>query len=174
MNVFNILTWIPSNERNIASTINTSHDLLTNRAYCDNITAALAKRNGTPVIFEILEDDRQFTAEDIKHLKRLKDNGIEFALDDFRISKAGDWDRLKTLKDVVSYVKLDGSDSLRPYCNMGDVGMNELKKQLQSIFSVAGNDKHIIGEWVQNGDEAEKLFDIGVHAIQGQNFTPNR
>lgn len=170
VNLFNILSWVPSQAGDTACTVNLNHDTLTSPEICKKITEAMAKRDGPQIVIEILEDDRLFTAEELKSLSAMKNSGIQFALDDFRFSHASDWQRLDGLKDIVSYVKLDGKDSVRPYLDNKAADINTLFQRVAQIHNQVGADKKIIAEWVQTPDEAHKLFNKGVYAVQGHNL----
>lgn len=170
VNVFNILSWIPDDVKNTAATINLSHDLLINQKLMNQIVALMDKRKGPPVIFEILEDARQFTAPQIAYLKSLKDKGLCFALDDFRVSHPSDWQRLASLKDVLTYVKLDGEDSVRPFLDGESGELVAFAENIKAIQSTCGTSKRIIAEWVQNREEADICYASGVYAIQGHDI----
>lgn len=167
VNIFNILSWIPDDAENIAATINVSHDLLTNHALMDEVVNVMQHRKGPPIIFEILEDDRQFTGEEITYLESLTKQGFCFALDDFRVNTPSDWQRLSDLKNVISYIKLDGQDSVRPYLDNPNGGFAGIARNITAIKNICGLPKKIIAEWVKTRDEADILFSLGVHAIQG-------
>ncbi|MCS5596698.1 MAG: EAL domain-containing protein [Alphaproteobacteria bacterium] len=170
VNVFNILSWMPNDQNNVTASINIGHDLLTKPYLMDKILNVVSTRSGPSIIFEILEDDRQFTNDEIEYLKTLKDKGMTFALDDLRINYPSDWQRLESLKDIVSYVKLDGEASIRPYINQDSDGLLEIEENIREIKTLCGADCKIIAEWVQTPEEAEKLFEIGAHAIQGHDI----
>lgn len=170
VNLFNVLSWVPSTITPSACTVNMNHDTLTDPQILQNIADAMKHRDGPPIILEILEDDRCFTEGEITNLKELADQGISFALDDFRVSHDGDWKRLSGLKDIISYVKLDGPDSVRPFVDNGENGLKDMFQHIGQIHNLVGDDKKIICEWVQTQDEAEKLYDRGVHAVQGHNL----
>lgn len=170
MNIFNILTWLPDVKAQIAATINVSHDILTNSEACELIMSGITQRQNKNVIFEILEDYRQFNTDDLEKLNALKSTGLSFALDDFRVSVPSDWKRLKSLNQIIDFVKLDGEISVRPFLTSDKDDLKALKQHIEHVHNVAGSDKLIICEWVQNMCEAEKLFDLGVHAIQGHDL----
>jgi EAL domain-containing protein (putative c-di-GMP-specific phosphodiesterase class I) len=172
LNVFNILSWLPKDTNNIHSTINLSHDTLCNRDLCERFLNAVQHEQAPSIIVEILEDDKQFNAEQINYLYSLKKRGVAFAMDDFRISMAGDWSRLQSLKskDILSYIKLDGKESVRPYLDQGKSGLEALRQEILKIKNHAGSSPKIVAEWVNNSTEIDKLVSVGVDAVQGANL----
>lgn len=167
VNFFNILSWLPTDAKAHPCSINMTHDSLTTPDICEKIIAANSARNGPQIIIEILEDERIFTQNELQMLQKMKQSGIIFALDDFRVSMDSDWQRLKGLEGIVSYVKLDGKDSVRPFLDNDGANISALFNHISKIQNLVGADKKIVAEWVETPQEAHKLFDGGVHAVQG-------
>lgn len=167
VNFFNILAWLPCDPDGQPCSVNMSHDSLISEEICAQITAANSRRAGPQIIIEILEDDRTFSAQELQRLQNMKDNGIIFALDDFRVNYPSDWQRLKGLEKIVSYVKLDGKDSVRPFLDNDGAKISALFNHITDIQNLVGTDKKIIAEWVETPQEARQLFAGGVHAVQG-------
>tara|TARA_R110002126_G_scaffold13118_7_gene57209 strand:+ start:101243 stop:102052 length:810 start_codon:yes stop_codon:yes gene_type:complete len=167
VNFFNILSWLPCDENAQPFSINLTHDSLITPEICEKIIEANNRRDGPQLIIEILEDERLFTSNELQMLQKMKQSGIAFALDDFRVSIDSDWERLKSLEHIVSYVKLDGKDSVRPFLDNGGANITALFNHIADIQDLVGSDKKVIAEWVQTPQEAHKLFDGGVHAVQG-------
>jgi EAL domain-containing protein (putative c-di-GMP-specific phosphodiesterase class I) len=172
LNIFNILSWLPKDDENIHSTINFSHDTLCRKGLCERFLNVVQHEQAPSIIVEILENEKQFKAEQIDYLYSLKKRGVVFAMDDFRISMASDWARLQSLesKGILSYIKLDGKDSVRPYLDQGKSGLEALRQEILKIKNHAGSNPKIVAEWVNNSTEIDKLVSIGVDAVQGANL----
>tara|TARA_R110002124_G_scaffold149220_1_gene315166 strand:- start:331352 stop:332266 length:915 start_codon:yes stop_codon:yes gene_type:complete len=172
LNIFNILSWLPQDTQRIHSTINLSHDTLCDSELCEQLFSVLQHKEAPSLIIEILEDDKQFNAQQIAYLSDLRKRGTIFAMDDFRINIQSDWARLQSLKsqDILSYIKLDGKQSVRPYLDQGKPGLEALRAEIIKIKSHAGCAPQIIAEWVNNEQEIDQLVSIGVDAVQGTNL----
>ena len=172
LNIFNILSWLAKDDKNIHSTINLSHDTLCRKDLCERFLDIVQHEQAPSIIVEILENEKQFNAEQIDYLYSLKKRGIVFAMDDFRISVASDWARLQSLerKGILSYIKLDGKDSVRSYLDQGKNGLEALRQEILKIKNHAGSSPKIVAEWVNNSTEIDKLVSIGVDAVQGTNL----
>jgi EAL domain-containing protein (putative c-di-GMP-specific phosphodiesterase class I) len=150
-----------------AISVNIAPESLLDPLFCEAAIAIMDryKRHPSGLVFEILEHDVD-PARNTDHLRALRDSGLQFALDDFGARHEQDIElrshfrRLQLFRPYVTNVKLDG----------GFIGGNSDSdlKDLIIVLKQAGPGTAIIAEHVSDFNHAQKLFDLGFDAVQGQ------
>ncbi len=100
------------------------------------------------VVLEILEDVMT-DDEIVHHVRRLRDLGYRFALDDFEHR-----DEAERILPYVDYVKLD----------VMALGLEGLRQQIEKLGGFRGT---VIAEKVETKDEQEACAELGCHLFQG-------
>lgn len=119
-------------------------------------------------MFEILEHDVD-PDTDISLVRDLKDQGYIFALDDFSGGQSHD-NRLAAFGDIVEYIKLDGK-LVRGKIDGTPDEVDAFDRVIAKITDAAPHAK-LIAEHVHDRTEADLLFRMGVHAVQGRDLNP--
>lgn len=139
--------------------INILPSSLESREFWDLLDKHPAAHGPESIILEILEHETQFT---VNHdlMERARNAGYTFALDDFSPTE-NDWKRLQAFAPYLNYIKLDGAFVRRGL--KGDIAF----KQAVNILRNAHPDCALIAEHVETRDEADRLFAMGIAAVQG-------
>jgi EAL domain-containing protein (putative c-di-GMP-specific phosphodiesterase class I) len=115
------------------------------------------------IIFELTETAAFYNLDEVRHfVKRIKDLGCRFALDDFGAGFSSFY-YLKRFE--VDYLKIDGS-FIRDLAT--DVGSRLFVKALNEV--ARGLNKQVIAEWVESPEVVKLLIEMGTQFGQGYLF----
>lgn len=149
--------------------VNVFPSCVANQEFWDRLESSVGAHDCHNIIFEILEHEQVYRV-DHGLMRTALDKGYRFALDDFE-GTVDDHKRLQDFAPYLSFVKLDGK--------LVRDGMKDETALKQTISMLKTNypDLKIIAEFVRNNREADKLYNMGVSAVQGmslqKNFSPS-
>lgn len=145
--------------------VNLSRVSISNQDWVDRFMKLLASSAAQPsqLVFEITETAALSEIDvTLNFIRRLKDMGSRFALDDF----GAGFSSFYYLKQFdVDYLKIDGS-FVRDLAS--DTGSRLFVKALNDVAQ--GLKKQVIAEWVETPEVREILIQIGAHYGQGYLF----
>lgn len=156
------LTYNLKHQINDKIAINLSARSFCSRPVINRIINEFAARNipGEMVIFEITETAALPNIEQAKaHILLLKKMGCSIALDDFGVG----YSSFHSLRELpLDYIKIDGSF-------VRDILDNEKNRYfVQALSTIAADMGYLtIAEYVESGELAELLRDLGIDFIQG-------
>ncbi len=115
------------------------------------------------IIFELTETAAFYNLEEVRHfVKRIKDLGCRFALDDFGVG----FSSFYYIKELdFDYLKLDGSFIANLPRNPNDQVFVRAMVEISRVFGLS-----VIAEWVEDQETAEMLREFKVSYGQGYYF----
>ncbi len=137
--------------------------------------------NNDDIIIEILEHDVALNA-DISHLHEMKKRGFRFALDDISYSPKDkatskeNRNRITIFSSICEFAKIDGP-LIRAYLENGYDSKNKNGKPIrytptdfETLLDTIQRripNAQIIAEHIKNKEEADIMFNLGIHGVQG-------
>jgi diguanylate cyclase (GGDEF)-like protein len=115
------------------------------------------------IIFELTETAAFYNLEEVRHfVKRIKELGCRFALDDFGVG----FSSFYYIKELdFDYLKLDGSFIAKLPKSPNDQVFVRAMVEISRVFGLS-----VIAEWVEDSETAEMLRDFNVAYGQGWYF----
>lgn len=155
--------WNEQHGRPVRLLVNLAEDLLLAPAFLSDVKAILEQTGLAPslLLFEISEDTALGRlSPDLRELRALSDLGVSLAIDDFGRGRSS----LLALADLemVSILKLDREFVAKlPYHGPTQTVFDAVRKVAHSF------DMKLVGEGVENPEEARTLIGLGVDYLQG-------
>lgn len=115
------------------------------------------------IIFELTETAAFHNLDEVRHfVRRIKNLGCRFALDDFGVG----FSSFYYIREFeFDYLKLDGSFIVNLRTNPSDQVFVRAMVEISRVFGLA-----VIAEWVEDRETAEMLHGFGVDFGQGYHF----